>query len=81
MSPGDQQSFDFPAGENEPRRKRYRRRHPGAKPPPVAEDRPLTQAPVTRTCGFCGHRQTVLGDSALCDECEGIVSRHEASDD
>jgi|LSQX01.2.fsa_nt_gb ribosomal protein S14 len=80
MASTGQQSFDFPPGEGESRRRRYRRRRPSARPASAGRDQPLTQTPITRRCGFCGHHQTILQDVALCDQCGGLIDRYPDSD-
>jgi hypothetical protein len=34
---------------------------------------------VLQQCGFCGHRQTVAGETTLCDRCGGIIIRDETA--
>ena len=35
----------------------------------------LLRAPQQRICGFCGHRETVEGDVALCSHCRAVIVR------
>ncbi len=77
----DQLRLDFSAEELE-RRQRRRRRSASAKavPPKSADGEQLVTAPVLQQCGFCGHRQTVAEETALCDRCGGIVIRDETAE-
>jgi len=73
----DQHKLDFPPTEDEPRRRRYRRRKPlppRRRPPQPAT---LTVPPVVQPCGLCGHRQTLLGETAVCAACGAIIIRRE----
>jgi hypothetical protein len=61
------------------RRRRSRRRLPRSR---RGEQTPtLMQSPVIERCARCGHRQTVMGDAAVCDGCGGMVFRCTAEDD
>ena len=73
----DQTRFDFPLEDLKRKRRRQGRRprHKAAPaPPPPAV---LVESPQVQRCGFCGRDQTVLGDSALCEACGGIILRQE----
>lgn len=59
--------------------RRRRRRKPGRKPRPAEEPQALMEAPVIQTCGFCGNRQTLLGEAGICEECGGILVRDDES--
>ena len=75
----DQQEFGFPRTDDEPKRKRYRKRQP--LPPPrsrPAEPPALVATPVVQRCGFCGSSQTLLGETHICTECGGILLRTDA---
>lgn len=79
----DQQRFDFP-DETPGRKRRARGPKPGRpvttrKRTPV--NLPLTDSPVQQACGLCGHRQTVLGDTAVCAKCGGIMVRQDPTED
>jgi hypothetical protein len=76
----DQLRLDFPLDELKRRRQRQRRPAPTGKAPPqpVAGEQLMT-APVLQQCGFCGHRQTVAGETTLCDRCGGIIIRDETA--
>lgn len=77
----EQSRFDFPRDEDEPRRKRYRRRKPLPPPRTAAPAAPaLVEAPVVQRCGFCGDLQTLLGETGVCTNCGGILLRREDDD-
>jgi hypothetical protein len=72
----DQQKFEFPREEGEPRRKRYRKRKPLPPPkPPQAGPPALVDTPVVQRCGFCGSNETLMGETHVCSECGGILLR------
>lgn len=74
----DQAKFEFPKDEQEPVKKRYKRRKP--LPPPKAappQDEALVCAPVVQKCGFCGDNQTLMGEMHVCTKCGGILQRRE----
>jgi len=74
----DQTQFDFPLDDL--KRKRRRQAKP-ARPKAAAKPVPtqaLVESPWLQRCGFCGHGQTVLGESTLCDDCGGIIIRDES---
>ncbi|MBU0611704.1 MAG: hypothetical protein KKI08_27755 [Armatimonadetes bacterium] len=76
----DQLRLDFPLDDVERRRRRRRPRSVSAtqtRPRPVTAAQ-LVTAPVLQQCGFCGHRQTVAGETTLCDACGGIIVRDES---
>ena len=76
----DQTQFDFPLDDSE-RQRRRRGKRPRRKPAPTPPPAPaLVDSPFVQRCGFCGHDQTVLGESALCDECGGIIIRDETDE-
>jgi hypothetical protein len=58
-------------------RERSQRRSRRASPKSRRGEKTLTllQEPVRERCAMCGHRQTVLGDAAVCEECGGMVFR------
>lgn len=73
----DQTQFDFASEEaGRRRRRRVKRRQPKPRPNPEAPPA-LVEAPFLQRCGFCGHHQTVLAESAMCDHCGGIILRDE----
>jgi hypothetical protein len=37
----------------------------------------LLKAPQARVCGFCGYRETVVGEAAVCPQCGAIMVREE----
>lgn len=80
--PMDQIKFEFPRDEDEPERKRYKRRKP--LPPPKAvpppQDQALVGTPVVQRCGFCGEKQTLMGETHVCTNCGGILVRCEEED-
>ena len=39
----------------------------------------LLQQPVVERCAMCGHKQTVVGDAAVCEGCGGMVFRESAA--
>jgi hypothetical protein len=39
------------------------------------EPQALLRSPEERVCGFCGHRETVLGDAAVCAQCGSVIVR------
>jgi hypothetical protein len=76
----DQTRFDFPLDDLK-RKRRRRGKRPKRKAAPAPPPAPaLLESPLVQRCGFCGHDQTVLGESALCDECGGIIIRDEAGE-
>ena len=76
----DQLRLDFPLDElKRPRRRQSRPPATGKAPPPPTAGEQLMTAPVLQQCGFCGHRQTVAGETTLCDECGGIIMRDETA--
>ena len=78
----DQIKFEFPKGDDEPRRKRYRKRKPLPAPktvPPPASA--LVQTPVVQECGFCGDHQTLMGETHVCSKCGGILLRREVEEE
>lgn len=77
----DQLRLDFSPEELE-RRQRRRRRGASAKAvsPKLPDGEQLMTAPVLQQCGFCGHRQTVAEETALCDRCGGIIIRDETAE-
>jgi len=41
----------------------------------------LMQTPVLERCALCGHRQTVLGDAAVCAGCGAMIFRPSPDDE
>jgi hypothetical protein len=78
----DQLRLDLPE-EDLKRQRRRRRPQAGSKPrqrkAPVPAQ--LIAAPILQQCGFCGHHQTVAGETTLCDACGGIIVRDETPPD
>lgn len=64
-------------------RKRRRRKSSRSAPRSRRGEQTLTllQQPVVERCAMCGHRQTVVGDAAVCDECGGMVFREAEEED
>jgi hypothetical protein len=62
--------------ERKRRRRSSRRRSPSSRR--GEQTLTLLQQPVVERCAMCGHRQTVLGDAAVCGSCGGMVFRGSA---
>ena len=80
----DEPQPNLPMEIPEPVERRRRRRASGRSTPRSrrGEQTPtLLQTPVVERCAMCGHRQTVLGDAAVCDSCGGVVFREEEDED
>jgi hypothetical protein len=75
----DQLRLDIPL-EDLKRRRRRRPRSVAEAPrrPRPATTAQLVEAPLLQQCGFCGHRQTVAGETTLCDACGGIIVRDDS---
>lgn len=74
----NQQKFEFPPDDAEPKRKRYRKRKPLPPPKAPAPEPPaLLDTPVVQKCGFCGSEQTLMGKTHVCTECHGILLRQD----
>ena len=74
----DQTQFDFPLDDLKRRRRRGKGRKPTPRQPAPVEPPALLESPQLQQCGFCGHGQTVMGETAVCDACGGIIMRAEA---
>lgn len=79
----DQPQLGFEPEEVPVQRRRRRRaaRGPKRRQRKLSANVALVLTPQVRTCGFCGHRQTVLGEMGVCDGCGGIMSRAERAED
>ncbi len=66
--------MEVPDPVERPRGRRRRRRTP---PKSRRGEKTLTllQEPVRERCALCGHRQTVLGEAAVCEGCGGMIFR------
>lgn len=77
----DQTRFDFPEDTPQHRRRRSKRRAAARSRRQPAQNLTLAASPVLQRCGRCGHEQTVLGETALCAQCGGIMVRKEKGED
>lgn len=76
----DQRSFDFPADDQPRRRRRRAVRRVQSRRRQAATNLSLTESPVLQRCGLCGLQQTVLGETAVCPGCGGIIVRQDPSE-
>jgi len=70
--------IDLPEPVERPRRRR--RTGPSARSQRGKQTLTLMQEPVMQRCALCGSRQTVLGDAAVCQQCNGLIFREEKDD-
>lgn len=75
-----QPRLDFEPEELKRQPRRKRQPAPTAKPAPAAAERALVETPWLQQCGLCGYRQTLMGETALCDHCGGIIVRDETGE-
>ncbi|NPV46624.1 MAG: hypothetical protein HPY69_06685 [Armatimonadetes bacterium] len=76
----DQRSFDFSADERPVCRRRKAGRRAQTRRRQAVANLPLTESPVLQRCGLCGLQQTVLGETAVCPGCGGIIVRQDSSE-
>lgn len=80
----DESQPNLPMEVPEPVERRRRRRSVPRTPPPSRrgeQSLTLMQTPVLERCALCGHRQTVLGDAAVCGGCGAMIFRASPDDE
>lgn len=75
-----QPRLDFDPEELKRRPRPKRRATAAARPVSPSPTPTLVETPWLQQCGLCGHRQTLMGQTALCDHCGGIIVRDETDE-